>query len=231
MARTKEKGKGDGIQYRSLTQIILETLRDRVLDGTYEPGARLNIADLAAQFTVSPVPVREALRNLETEGLVEFRLNRGVVVRELSAEEVRELYLMRTPMEMLAAVEAARMATPKSIRQLRSLLTKMEAAQDTPDWHVLHNEFHHEFCYLSNLPRLINLVEVLRGQMRPYSKIYLSDETHLKQADEEHRRMVDLLESGDTDELRRLIQQHLGRPARMALDALGGQDLPILPFT
>jgi DNA-binding GntR family transcriptional regulator len=227
MPVAKEQTSAIGTQYRSLTQIIVETLRERVLDGFYEPGQRLNIADLATQFSVSPVPVREALRNLETEGLVQFRLNRGVVVRELSASEVRELYLLRTPLEVLAATEATRGVSPKSIALLRGLLKSMKEAHGTPEWHGLHNEFHHEFCMLSDLPRLVQLVEVLRGQMRPYSKLYLSNPTHLKQADAEHEEMVDLLESGEIAKLRDLIKRHLGRPARMALDALGASDLSL----
>ncbi len=216
-----------GSQYRSLTQIIVETLRERVLDGAYEPGQRLNIADLAQQFSVSPVPVREALRNLETEGLVQFRLNKGVVVRELSADEVRELYLLRTPLEVLAATEAVRSASPADIAKLRTILADMSDASGTPSWHVLHNDFHHELCELSRLPRLVQLVEVLRGQMRPYSKLYLSNPSHLKKAESEHNQMVDLLEAGDAKKLRLLIKQHLGRPARMALDALGAPNLSL----
>lgn len=223
----KEQDTAIGTQYRSLTQIIVETLRERILDGTYRPGQRLNIADLATQFSVSPVPVREALRNLETEGLVEFRLNRGVVVRELSASEVRELYLLRAPLEALAATEAVRGVTAQSIRSLRTVLRQMKKARGAADWHVLHNEFHHQFCALSELPRLIQLVEVLRGQMHPYAKLYLSDLGHLEQAEAEHEQMVDLLEKRNASELRTLIKQHLRRPARMALDALGGHELSL----
>lgn len=216
-----------GTQYRSLTQIIVETLRERILDGTYRPGQRLNITDLATQFSVSPVPVREALRNLETEGLVEFRLNRGVVVRELSAAEVRELYLLRAPLEALAATEAVRGVSAQSIRSLRTTLRQMKKARGTPEWHVLHNDFHHQICVLSELPRLIQLVEVLRGQMQPYAKLYLSDLRHLEQAEAEHEQMLDLLEKRNASELSTLIKQHLRRPARMALDALGGEQLSL----
>lgn len=227
MTATNNESPEIGRQYRSLTQIIMETLRERILDGGYEPGARLNITELAHQFSVSPVPVREALRNLETEGLVEFQLNRGVVVQELSPEQVRELYLLRTPLEMLAATEAVRASTEKSTRRLRTILAKMKKTQGAPEWHSLHNEFHHEFCSLSGLPRLIQLVEVLRGQMRPYAKLYLSNPTHLEQAEKEHQQMVDYLEKGQSAELRDLIKQHLQRPARMALDALGGSSLSL----
>jgi DNA-binding GntR family transcriptional regulator len=219
---------GEGVgRYRSLTQIIVETLRERILNGEYDPGARLSIAELAQKFDVSPVPVREALRNLETEGLVTFRLNRGVIVRDLSATEVRELFLLRTPLEVLAATEALRWVTPEAVTELREILNRMSLVAGQEDWHHLHNQFHDRFCSLSRLPRLIQIVTVLRGQMRPYSKVYLTDPEHLKQAHDEHCEMVDLLVDQDAARLQALIRKHLSRPARLALKALGAEAMPL----
>lgn len=226
-ATSRQETGVQGAPYRSLTQIVLENLRERILEGTYEPGARLNISDLAQQFDVSPVPVREALRNLETEGLVQFRLNRGVVVRELSPHEVRELLLIRRPLEALAVAEAARSVTAEDCEALREILTRMDRIGEGAEWHRLHSEFHHALSALSRLPRLINLIDLFRGQMRPYSKLYLSNPEHVRQAQAEHHQMVDLLQAGEIAGLQGLIHEHLGRPARMALNALGAGDWPL----
>jgi DNA-binding GntR family transcriptional regulator len=214
-------------QYRSLTQIIVETLRQRIFEGEYEPGARLNISDLAHQFGASPVPVREALRNLETEGLVEFRLNRGVAVRTLSAAQVRELFLIRAPLELLALTEAVKTAREEDLEPLERLLKDLDDNAGTPAWHRLHTEFHNKLYILSRLPRLNQLLVSLRGQMRPFSKAYLMDPHHLARAQDEHRRMLDCLRRHDEAPVAAIIYEHLARPARMAMSVIGGESLAI----
>jgi len=211
--------------YRSLTQIIVEQIRQGIYEGTYKPGARLNIADLAQSFNASAVPVREALRNLEAEGLVEFRPNRGVVIRELSANEVRELFLMRLPLELLAATQATLHADDAALDESEAILNRMDKVVDTEEWHALHDKFHHEFYGLSQLPRLTQYVEVLRGQMRPYSKIYLSDPKHVRMAQAEHYQMIAAARKHDPFAIRGALVEHLRRPAHMALKALGVTDL------
>jgi len=212
--------------YRSLTQIIVELIRQGIYEGTYKPGTRLNIADLAQSFNASAVPVREALRNLEAEGLVEFRPNRGVVIKELSASEVRELFLMRLPLELLAATQAVLNADNAAIDRIEAILRRMDSAESA-EWHVLHDDFHHEFYGLSGLPRLTQYIEVLRGQMRPYAKLYLSDPKHVRMAQEEHYVMIEAARRHDPQAVRPALVEHLRRPAHMALKALGFTDFAV----
>ena len=208
--------------YRSLTQIVVARLRDGIFRGEFPPGSRLNIVDLATQYSVSAVPVREALRNLETEGLVEFRVNRGAIVRELSRSEVRELYLIRFPLELLAAVEASRHADEKSIRPLEAILGKMDkTAIGSEKWHELHQRFHHKLNLLAQLPHLSQMIHVLRGQMRPYSKTYLENAEHLAAAQVEHYQLIEAVRAGHPAAIKRIIREHLHRPARLAMRAFG----------
>lgn len=210
-------------QFRSLTQIVGEAVRQRIFEGEYAPGARLNISDLAQKFGSSPVPVREALRNLEAEGLVTFHANRGVVVRALMFDEVRELFLIRSPLESLAACEAARLATPADVQALEQLVGKMDRNVGSETWHKLHTQFHQRLYALSQFPRLIQLIDGLRGQMRPYSRIYLKDRTHLLQAQKEHHEMVDAVRAHDTERMKAIVHEHLARPARIASTAFAGE--------
>lgn len=211
--------------YRSLTQIVVTHLRNGIFRGEFPPGSRLNIADLATQYNVSAVPVREALRNLETEGLVEFRVNRGAIVRELSRNEVRELYLIRLPLELLAAIEASHHADEKSIRVLEAILTKMDKLTiGSEKWHELHGRFHDELNLLAQLPRLSQMIRVLRGQMRPYSKTYLENSEHLTAAQAEHYQLVEAVRGGNQPAIKRLIREHLHRPARLAMRAFGASE-------
>src|SRR5437867_2745232 len=88
--------------YRPLQQILRAKLRDAILGGRHEPGERLAISAIARRYGVSAIPVREALRGLEAEGIVEFSPNRGAVVRKLSQAELLETFLLRTTLEILA---------------------------------------------------------------------------------------------------------------------------------
>jgi DNA-binding GntR family transcriptional regulator len=213
-------------EYKSLTQIVVSKLRQSIFDGSifdgeYGPGSRLNITDLAKRLDVSPIPVREALRLLEAEQLVEFRLNRGVVVRELSAGELRELFLVRRPLETLAATEAARWRSEKSLQALESILRRMDAAGPSDTWRVLHERFHQELYALANLPRLSQMIIGLRGQMRPYAKLYNDDPEQVRHVQAEHYALLKALRKRDGTSIYRILHEHLSRPARLALSKLG----------
>lgn len=212
-------------EYRSLTQIVVAKLRRSIYDGTifdggYGPGSRLNISDIAKRLNVSAIPVREALRRLEAEGLVEFRVNRGVVVRQLSAAELRELFLVRLPLEKLAGSEAARWADAKSSRALGSILKEMDATEYGPAWHTIHERFHAELYGLSRLPRLGELIASLRGQMRPYAKLYQDDPEQRRLIQSEHYAMLKALGKRDQESIARIIGEHISRPARVGLAKL-----------
>lgn len=213
-------------EYKSLTQIIVSKLRKSIFDGSifdgeYGPGSRLNITDLAKRLDVSAIPVREALRLLEAEGLVEFRLNRGVVVRDLSAAELRELFLVRLPLEALAATEAARWRSEKSLQTLESTLRKMDAASRSDTWHTLHERFHEELYSLSKLPRLSQMIAGLRGQMRPYAKLYHDEPEQTQHVQAEHYELLKALKKRDKEKIAQIIHEHMARPARLALAKLG----------
>jgi DNA-binding GntR family transcriptional regulator len=132
---------------------------------------------------------------------------------------------MRLPLEVLATTQAALRADKASLRNLRKILTKMDQVEGELQWHVLHEKFHHELYGLSKLPRLARYLDVLRGQMRPYSKVYLSDVRHLAQAKVEHYAILDAAIARDTEKLRELVRAHLKRPARLALASFGESDL------
>lgn len=223
-------------EYKSLTQIIVSKLRKSIFDGSifdgeYGPGSRLNITDLAKRLDVSAIPVREALRLLEAEGLVEFRLNRGVVVKNLSAAELRELFLVRLPLETLAATEAVHWKSEASLQNLKSILNKMDAASKSDTWHTLHESFHHAMYSLSELPRLTQMVAGLRGQMRPYSKLYHDDPDQVSKVQMEHYALLKAIRKRDKEKIAQIIREHLSRPARLALAKLGTSKEMVADFS
>jgi DNA-binding GntR family transcriptional regulator len=197
--------------YRPLPQIIAETLRAGILSGEYAPGARLGISNLARMFDVSPMPVREALRKLESLGLVAFEPNRGFAVRSLSHNEIRELFLVRRPLEILAATEAMRLANPEAVDELTGLVAAMD--RDAEDWIALHDRFHNRIYDLSGLPFLADWLKLLRDRMRPYALIQLDDPELRDATQDDHHVYLDALLTHDAEKLRDIIPKHLSRAA------------------
>lgn len=197
--------------YRQLQQIIAETLREGIQSGQYPPGMRLGISSLARMFNVSAVPVREALRKLESLNLVAFEPNRGFAVRALSRDEIRELFLVRRPLEILAATEAMRLATSEALDELSALVEAMD--NDAEDWLELHDRFHSRIYDLSGLPFLADWLRLLRDRMRPYALIQLDDPEQRGETQEDHHVYLDGLRTRNADKLRDIIPKHLSRAA------------------
>ncbi|MGH7715822.1 MAG: GntR family transcriptional regulator, partial [Vulcanimicrobiaceae bacterium] len=190
-----EEHPAEDIGYRPLSQIVVEKLRERILGGMYAPGSRLSVSGVARSLGVSTIPVREAMRNLEALGLIAFSPNRGATVRALRVDEVRELTIIRTPLEIIAATEAMQRVTPQELLDLESILKSMDKHRD--EWIPLHDQFHTSIHQYSGLPLLCDWLALLRDRMRPYILLYLNDPKQRAIAQREHHQYVDGLRRRD----------------------------------
>lgn len=206
---------------KSLTQVVAGDLRERIFSGVAHPGARLNIAELAKELKVSALPVREALRNLETEGLVEFFPNKGATVKALTTAEVEEIFLLRSFLEETTATAAAlNWRHARQLDGLETILKKMDDATKEVVWHRLHSRFHQEIYELSGYPKFIRLASLLRSQMRIYTRLYMTTPEQKLEAQAEHYVILDCLRQRDIERLKCVVGTHLERPARMVREAL-----------
>ncbi|TAM69128.1 MAG: GntR family transcriptional regulator [Chloroflexota bacterium] len=142
--------------------LALMTLRQAILDGTIEPGARLRQEDMAAVFDASRIPVREALRALEHEGLVSSEPHRGFTVSSLDADEVEEIYDLRAVLEGHAVRLAVPLLTERDLEDLERLFAEMRAASG-PDEELARREaFYMRLFAVTARPRLVSLILRLR---------------------------------------------------------------------
>lgn len=118
---------------RTIQEQVVDNLRRLILEGDFAPGDKLQQEELAALLGVSAMPVREGLRQLQTEGLVEFVPRRGARVAVLSAEELDELYHMREELEVLALRWAVERIDTEKVEKLRELLRQVEESEDVHD--------------------------------------------------------------------------------------------------
>jgi DNA-binding GntR family transcriptional regulator len=218
---------GPPIKKQSLQKVVYDRLRDAILAGKLEPGRQVKIGELAADLNVSAVPVREALRQLEAEGMVSFKPNRRVVVNELSEADLHDIYSLLIPLEQIALEKCSIALGPSSLKALKATHQKMLRSQIAgSDWIELNWLFHHKICELTGSPRLMKMVGSLRTSIRPYFYLVVRDETRIVQANREHALLVDALERGDLAEGKKILRKHLKNGCR-AIDHLLKQESQI----
>ncbi|MGW9413890.1 GntR family transcriptional regulator [Arthrobacter cupressi] len=195
---------------RPLREAVRDTLRSRIFEGHYAPGTRLVERDLAAEFNVSRLPIREALRMLRQEGLIRDRASRGSEVAGLSAKDVEDLFDVRESLEVLACRLAASRATEEDLKRLAGLLDDAErflAKGSILEAHRANSEFHDAITAIANNNFLRSALEPLQGRMHWLFR-HVSDLPELIQ---EHRELYAAIASGDPERAAAQSASHIGK--------------------
>lgn len=154
--------------HKPLRDIVAEEIRSRIFSGSFLPGARLVERDLAGLFSVSRLPVREALRILLNEGLVENLPSRGMIVRTFDKREILELFDIREALEALAASQSTQRAGKAGLDKLEELVDgarEAVARGDLNSAHLANSQFHDEIISLSGNALLHDMLEPLLGRL------------------------------------------------------------------
>lgn len=196
--------------------IIARRIREAIRDGTVTPGTRMVETRLAEQLGVSRAPVREALQRLIQEGLA-VNKRRGVFIRELTSEDVLDVYLARTACETAAAEAIIQASQDVDWSILETALSSLEAAAVASDLRsTLEADrlFHEKLVEAANSPRLTRMFATLLVEtaicLRQLEGAY-TEGTHLA---EEHRRILTALKAGDRDEVAKAITAHMDDAVR-----------------
>jgi DNA-binding GntR family transcriptional regulator len=209
-ARAAASGDGGPGPRPTAQQLAYHFLRERILSGHFEAGMRLRPEQLAAEIGVSRMPVREAVRQLDAEGLLTTLPNRGVVVSRLTPEEVVELFEIRAALEGLAARLAVDNVSEDALLDLEHLITRMRRAEhDHLLWIERHDVLHAQICRLSGRERLCRLAAQLRVQVQPYLRLFTSGARAPELGDFRHELIVEALGSRDPDRAERAMREHV----------------------
>jgi DNA-binding GntR family transcriptional regulator len=206
---------------KPLRDIVGEHIRAGIYDGTYPPGARLVEQDLAESLEVSRLPVREALRVLKTEGLVEHLPTRGVVVRTLDRKQVCEIYDLREALEVLAARQAAERIAAGAESHLGDWMRDVKqalAGRDAAAIHAANSRLHDEIIALSGntllsetLESVVARVAWLRQQISDFDVIHA-----------EHQALEAAISAGDPQRAATAAREHVLASRVRTLDTLFG---------
>jgi len=200
------------------SQRIADELRARILSGALSPGTRIRQEQIAEEFGVSRLPIREALRILESHGLVTLVASTGAWVSSMNLAECQETYLIRERLEPLALGQAIDRISAPTIDRLSDLATRMENCTAVEDFVDLDREFHLLSFQDAGMQTLLEMVERLWNTTQHYRRAYVQligpeglEETHL-----EHHLLVATIRRRDVRSAEELLGMHI-RKTRMAL--------------
>jgi DNA-binding GntR family transcriptional regulator len=197
---------------QSMTSQLIVRFRERILAGTYAPGSALRQDTLASEFGTSKIPVREALVQLQSEGLIDIFPNRGFHVRPLAAGELDEIFSLRLQIEPKAVARGAKLATPADHAAARKALDQLNEALAAGEFSS-SGQLNRRFHLLLIVPRLQPVAADILGRLhtlaRRYVQAHLRPEGRVKRAMREHAALLRVWSMGKTKEARALIHSHI----------------------
>lgn len=209
--------------YQPLREAVCETLRDAIRKGILEPGERLMEVQLAEELGISRTPVREAIRKLEQEGYVIMMPRRGTYVSDISTNDVKEIFEIRSALESLATGLAARRIEPDELETLQNLLVEIEgyiAKNDIEKIVETDIKFHGLLYQVSRNERLVNIINNLKEQLARFRTLSMSYPGRLQETLEEHSEMVEAIANGDVSAARDAAEHHMERAEKTLLKAM-----------
>ena len=211
--------------FRPLSHDAYGELREAILAGRLPPGVRIVEAEIARQMAISRGPIREAIRRLESDGLVEYQPRRGTVVVRLSPDEVRDAYYLRAHLEAYAVRLAAVRATETDFATLEELIDRMCASAGRDEFGELLSAdvaFHAHICQLSGSKRLYRLWDSLNPHSWTLLTGLKASGYTLEQIAVRHRPILAALQAGDADQAEREIRLHIIELGNNVLEHLVG---------
>ena len=194
---------------RSTVEALAQRLRDEIAEGKLLPGQAIPQEEISARFGVSRSPLREALRQLEAEGAIEYRANRGAVVASIDAENLRQVYAIRRMLETGALELALPKIDAAALTKFRKLDTALRAEKDPRAFVRLHHELH---CSIYDLAENPMLSKAIREHSIKAARI--PDLSHTVKAiaacsKADHTRLLDALEARDLRAAQKITREHL----------------------
>jgi DNA-binding GntR family transcriptional regulator len=199
------------LTHRSKKDHVIASLRRDILDGVLAPGARLIIDELASTYGVSPIPVREALQQLQSDGYVVIQPYAGAKVAEIEIDAIGEIFALLEALEVISGRAACERMSDADLDELERLLARMDDMVDDPHRWSQENLLLHEFICTKAGTHLVEAL--LRKAMEQWDRLrryYFTDvfAHRIPASQPEHRAIVRALRTRDADLVERIIREH-----------------------
>jgi DNA-binding GntR family transcriptional regulator len=196
-------------QYKTTPTLLADALRTAILRGILKGGQTLRQEELAASFGVSRMPLREAFRQLEAEGLLTIYPHKGAVVTELSAQEVEELYEIRLALETTALTKAIPNLTSQHFERAENLLAQADEGSDIGRWGELNWQFHATLYEAANRPRLLAMLERVHHSVDRYMRLELATLDYQAHSQAEHQILLAACREQEIERAVGILQEHI----------------------
>jgi DNA-binding GntR family transcriptional regulator len=211
------------VQRKTVAMQTLDEIREKILHGDYPEGAPLRQDALAAELGVSRIPVREALRQLEAEGLVAFSPHVGAVVSSLSLGDIKELFEVRALIEADLLRRALPRTGKEDLERAGEVLDQYEVAlkeNDVTAWGALNWHFHSTLYAPAEQPLTMGIVQNLHNQSDRYLRMQLALTHGESRANDEHRAILRAVSEGDAQHATSLLTSHILGAGRSLVEFL-----------
>lgn len=210
------------LEKKSMSQDIVTLIKQQILNGELNPGDRIVETKVAKELGISQTPVREAVRLLSGEGIINIVPNRGPIVKDMEEKDIFEIYSLRASLEGLAMRLTTLHASKEQIQLLVDLYQDMESKLNNPDIDSFLKEslhLHHSIIQFSRHSRLIQIYDSISFQIELANRIIGMKSTKQKEFDE-HKELIDALQEGNPDESEKVMRRHIYRSFKECIQVL-----------
>jgi DNA-binding GntR family transcriptional regulator len=197
---------------------VCNVIREAIIKGDFKPGERLRQADLAEKMGVSRMPIREAFRKLEAEGLIKLEPHKGAVVKSISIKDIEEIYALRSQLEKMAVYQSVDLLTGEDIEQLTALVNEMEIAKDADTFVQLNIDFHRLLVKPCKWERLNSFIGTLWNGLPQQTPHLLTGQ--IETSNDEHREILEAILRKDKDTVATLVSEHIVRTGESLIASL-----------
>jgi len=205
-SRTRQAG--------NTSEFIADSLREAIFQGEYKVNQPLRQDQIAKKLNVSKIPLREALVQLKSEGLVQFMPNRGAVVSGLSPAEIKEIFLMRIALENLAIEHAIPLIPVRDLIRAQSVLEIIDNENDKHQWSDLNWEFHKTLYQSSQMPLVVSTVHTLHNNVSRFLLIYYDTLSGSDVSQKDHWDLLAAFKAKKITHAQEVLTRHLSTAER-----------------
>jgi len=213
--------------FRSKNEAVHDLLRQSIITGIFQPGQRLVIDELATQMGVSPIPIRESLRQLEADGFVKIEPYVGAAVTGLDADSVSEIFALLDALEVISGRLACSKMSEDDLAVLAEMIQKMEPQLGDPDHWTQKNKAMHEFiCDQAGTALVKKMMQKVLDHWDRLRRYYLKDvfAHRIRSAQQEHVRILEAFRTRNPDTVEQLIHQHNRAALAAYVEYLNGHE-------
>ncbi len=196
----------------TLEKRVYNELLRAIVFGKLKPGTKITLTELADQFGVSQMPVRQALKSLEAKKLVHIQKNRRLIIKDLSTNDLDEIFRIRIVLEQMAAEEAVKKCSVETIRRVRKVLNEMNGTEGIEEYIKKNQEFHYTIYKCAGKPVLFEVIQDLWYRVSHYMYLYLIIE-NVKPHDAYHEKILKGMEDRDAETVARWLKIDLEKAA------------------